>query len=250
MSREAPKTAMLFAAGRGTRLKPLTDSCPKPLLDVGGKPLIAWALERLARAGVATVVVNLHHLGEQIEAALGDGAQFGLRLVYSPETELLGTGGGLLHAQNHFKGEARFWALNSDTLLDLDLRAVWEDFVEKKPDAHAALLVTHTQSPPQFGGIWLDASRRRVCGFFNPPEKAAVEADFCGVSILSPAIFSYLAQSGKAAPCLIRHGLLPLFQAGHALLSYPTSADFNDVGSPERLEAARARSWQNRKQDL
>src|SRR5215475_4285549 len=91
-------TAMIFAAGRGERMRPLTDTCPKPLLAAGGKPLIVWQIERLAAAGIATIVINHAWLGEQIEAALGDGSRWGVRLVFSAETEALETAGGIAQA--------------------------------------------------------------------------------------------------------------------------------------------------------
>ncbi len=89
---------MIFAAGRGERMRPLTDGCPKPLLQVGGKPLIVWTIEALARAGLTEIVINHAWLGEQIEAALGDGSRFGVRLAYSAEGEALETAGGIAQA--------------------------------------------------------------------------------------------------------------------------------------------------------
>ncbi|HDR9799950.1 TPA: nucleotidyltransferase family protein [Burkholderia cenocepacia] len=91
-------TAMIFAAGRGERMRPLTDTRPKPLLEVGGKPLIVWQIEALARAGIETIVINHAWLGEQIEAALGDGSRWGVRLVYSAEGDALETAGGIAQA--------------------------------------------------------------------------------------------------------------------------------------------------------
>jgi N-acetyl-alpha-D-muramate 1-phosphate uridylyltransferase len=92
------KKAMIFAAGRGERMRPLTDACPKPLLEVGGKPLIEWQIERLAQAGFQTIVINHAWLGERLEAALGDGSRWQVRLRYSPEPEALETAGGIAKA--------------------------------------------------------------------------------------------------------------------------------------------------------
>ncbi|MEM5327420.1 nucleotidyltransferase family protein [Paraburkholderia sp. JHI2823] len=89
---------MIFAAGRGERMRPLTDTCPKPLLEVGGKPLIVWQIERLAAAGYTRIVINHAWLGAQIEAALGDGSRFGVALFYSPESDALETAGGIAQA--------------------------------------------------------------------------------------------------------------------------------------------------------
>ncbi|HTH75902.1 MAG TPA: nucleotidyltransferase family protein [Trinickia sp.] len=91
-------TAMIFAAGRGERMRPLTDTRPKPLLEAGGKALIVWQIERLAQAGFTTIVVNHAWLGEQIEQTLGDGSRYGVRLAYSAETEALETAGGIAQA--------------------------------------------------------------------------------------------------------------------------------------------------------
>jgi len=90
--------AMIFAAGRGERMRPLTDHTPKPLLEAGGKPLIVWQIERLAQAGLRTIVINHAWLGERIEAALGDGSRWGVQLRYSPEQEALETAGGIAQA--------------------------------------------------------------------------------------------------------------------------------------------------------
>ncbi|MGF6730428.1 MurNAc alpha-1-phosphate uridylyltransferase [Paraburkholderia youngii] len=92
------KKAMIFAAGRGERMRPLTDACPKPLLEVGGKPLIVWQIERLARAGIRSIVINHAWLGAQLEAALGDGSRWQVELRYSPEHEALETAGGIAQA--------------------------------------------------------------------------------------------------------------------------------------------------------
>ncbi|WP_250538513.1 MULTISPECIES: N-acetylmuramate alpha-1-phosphate uridylyltransferase MurU [unclassified Caballeronia] len=115
----ALKTAMIFAAGRGERMRPLTDTCPKPLLPVGGKPLIVWQIERLAAAGVEVIVINHAWLGEQIEAALGRGARWGVDLRYSAETEALETAGGIARAL-HLIGDGVFVAVSGDVFCDFD----------------------------------------------------------------------------------------------------------------------------------
>lgn len=117
------KKAMIFAAGRGERMRPLTDTCPKPLLEVGGKPLIVWQIERLARAGFQTIVINHAWLGERIEAALGDGSRWGVQLRYSAEHEALETAGGIAHAlpllEDDDAGEV-FAAIAGDVYADFD----------------------------------------------------------------------------------------------------------------------------------
>jgi MurNAc alpha-1-phosphate uridylyltransferase len=115
---------MLLAAGRGERMRPLTDQCPKPLLPVGGRPLIVWQLERLAAAGFTEVVINLSWLGEQIAAALGDGANYGVSIQYSREPwPALETGGGIFNALP-LLGPGPFLLVNGDVFTDVDLRAL------------------------------------------------------------------------------------------------------------------------------
>ncbi|WDZ96886.1 nucleotidyltransferase family protein [Herbaspirillum sp. WKF16] len=105
--------AMIFAAGRGERMRPLTDSCPKPLLKVRGRPLIVWQILSLVRAGITEIVINHAHLGHMIEEALGDGSRFGAQLHYSPEGTALETAGGIAKAR-HLLGEAPFVAVSGD----------------------------------------------------------------------------------------------------------------------------------------
>jgi N-acetyl-alpha-D-muramate 1-phosphate uridylyltransferase len=111
--------AMLLAAGRGERLRPLTDEVPKALVEAGGKPLVVWHLERLARAGLREAVINVSHLGERIVERLGDGARFGLRLHYSRERERLETAGGIANARR-FLGEEPFLLVNADVYCECD----------------------------------------------------------------------------------------------------------------------------------
>jgi MurNAc alpha-1-phosphate uridylyltransferase len=105
--------AMIFAAGRGERMRPLTDQCPKPLLEVRGRPLIVWQILNLVKAGITEIVINHAHLGHMIEDALGDGSQFGAQIQYSPEKVALETAGGIAQARA-LLGEAPFVAISGD----------------------------------------------------------------------------------------------------------------------------------------
>jgi MurNAc alpha-1-phosphate uridylyltransferase len=104
---------MIFAAGRGERMRPLTDSCPKPLLKVRGRPLIVWQVLNLVRAGITEIVINHSHLGNMIEEALGDGSKFGASIAYSTEESPLETAGGIAQAR-HLLGDAPFVAVSGD----------------------------------------------------------------------------------------------------------------------------------------
>ena len=126
--------AIILAAGRGERLRPYTDACPKPLLEIRGKALIEYHLEALAAAGIARVVINLSWLGEQIEAAIGDGSRYGLEVMYSHESEAQGTAGGIVQALAYL-GD-RFLVVNADIYTDYS----FEKLLSVEADAHLVLV--------------------------------------------------------------------------------------------------------------
>ncbi|MFM7433373.1 MAG: nucleotidyltransferase family protein, partial [Gammaproteobacteria bacterium] len=135
--------AMILAAGRGERMRPLTDHCPKPLLEVGGRSLLAWHLAALARAGIRDIVINHAWLGAQIESALGDGRRYGVRIAYSDERgEALETAGGIVNALP-LLGSEPFLVVNGD---------IWTDFDYARPpllDAEASASLVLVPNPPQ-----------------------------------------------------------------------------------------------------
>ncbi len=138
---------MIMAAGRGERMRPLTDSRPKPLLEVAGKPLLAYHLERLADAGFSRVVVNLAYLGDQIETWLGDGSRFGMRVRYSREPEgALETGGGMRHALP-LLGPGPFMVVNGDVWTDYPFVQLREFTLADKDLAHLVMVPNPPQHP-------------------------------------------------------------------------------------------------------
>lgn len=168
-------TAMLLAAGRGERLRPLTDHTPKPLLEVRGRPLLAHQLSWLAAAGITDVVINLHHLGEQIEAFCGTGAAFGLNVRYSREAQLLETGGGIRKALP-LLGEKPFLLLNGDIFTTFPLTSLID-----LPDwADVHLLLTPKPSFRETGDFEMSGGRVTARG------DAFV---YCGIAILRPDLF-------------------------------------------------------------
>ncbi|HEY0180258.1 MAG TPA: nucleotidyltransferase family protein [Dokdonella sp.] len=178
------RSALILAAGRGERLRPLTDATPKPLLEVGGKPLIVHHLEKLAAAGVEDVVVNLSHLAEQFPAALGDGSRWGLRIRYSYEGPTpLETGGGMRRALP-LLGAAPFIAVSADVVSGFDYATL-----PPAPDALAHLVMVPNPDFHPRGDFWLDGTRLNEDGagerltFANigvyRPEFVAGEADGC-----------------------------------------------------------------------
>jgi N-acetyl-alpha-D-muramate 1-phosphate uridylyltransferase len=213
--------AMVLAAGRGERMRPLTDHTPKPLLVVGGKPLIAWHLAALAHAGIREVVVNLSWLGAQIRAALGDGRQYGVQIQYSEEgSPPLETGGGIFHALS-LLGPAPFLVVNGDTFTDIDLGSL------RLSAAADARLVMVTNPPQHPQGDFVLDGERLVMG-------AGPTLTYSGVGIFSPALFA-----GCTAG---QFPLLPLLKraiAAGRLQGQHHTGQWLDIGTPERLAALR-----------
>ncbi len=214
--------AMLLAAGRGERMRPLTDHTAKPLLPVGGKPLIAWHLGALARAGVRDVIINLSWLGSQIRAALGDGQQFGVQIRYSEEgSPPLETGGGILHALP-LLGPQPFLVVNGDTFTDIDLGAL--NSMSLSPAADALLVLV--PNPPQHpeGDFMLDGD--------SVVDRDGPRLTYSGIGVFSPALF--------AGCTAVRFPLLPLLQraiAAGRLKGQRHDGRWCDIGTAERLAA-------------
>lgn len=208
--------AMILAAGRGSRLRPLTDRVPKPLVEVGGHPLIAYPLALCRAAGITEVVINLHHHGDAIRAALGDGRAFGVSIAYSAEATLLDTGGGILHARP-LLGEERFVVLNSDSIIDLDLRALGAAHAERR--AVATMVLRRDREQRRFGEIDLDAAQRvrRILG--RPAHVAGPLTPymFAGVHVFEPQVYGHMA-SGTFG--IITQTYPALLAAGGAVSGY------------------------------
>ncbi|MBE02690.1 N-acetylmuramate alpha-1-phosphate uridylyltransferase MurU [Marinobacter lutaoensis] len=214
--------AMILAAGKGERMRPLTLTTPKPLLCAGGKPLIAYHLEHLARAGFREVVINHAWLGEQIEAALGDGRRFGLSIRYSREGQPLETAGGIVRALPLLTegGSDWFLVVNGD---------IWSDFPLSRltpvTDADAVLVVTDNPDHHPGGDFYLHPSGRL---YGDGPETCT----FTGISLLHRRLFDGLDdRTGKLGPVLRRA------MARHRVRGCYHAGAWIDVGTPERLQA-------------
>lgn len=215
--------AMILAAGKGTRLAPLTDTTPKPLLELAGKPLIQWQIEALVRAGVDHVVINLHHLGEQISQHLGDGRNLGVDISYSWEPTLLETGGGIVNALP-LLGDTPFWLLNGDIWTDFDFSCL----PTSPPDDNAAHIVL-TPTP---------ASRDRGDFTWRGGKVTARGGDFvyCGIAVIPPALFG----DQSATHFSLRDVLFRLIEKGQ-LSAQIHQGMWHDIGTPteyERLKLA------------
>jgi NDP-sugar pyrophosphorylase family protein len=226
--------AMILAAGLGTRLRPLTDKVPKPLLPVAGLPLIAWNLLLLRQHGITEVIVNLHHLGEVIERELGDGSQFGLRLTYSREPVILGTGGGIKQAEPFF-GEEPFLVLNGDTLLDLDLKLVAR--FHRDEGALATLVLREDPDVDRWGAVEMDGHRRvrSIAGRGRTADGPALRRMFAGVHVMHPRLLRDVPR-GRASSIIDAY--VAAIEHGEAILGYDMQGYWSDVGTPERYAQA------------
>jgi N-acetyl-alpha-D-muramate 1-phosphate uridylyltransferase len=251
--------AMILAAGRGERMRPLTDHTPKPLLKVGGKPLIVWHLERLAKAGFKEIVINHAHLGQQIEDALKDGAEWGLHIQYSPEKVALETAGGIANAlhfltENSTKNEP-FLVVNGDTFTEFDFASLTQhikstalqpqglspqnisakaDYSCLKPNTralssgnkNASAHLVLVDNPPQHpnGDFAIEDGYLKNIG--------AQMLTFSGVGVYHPDLFAdvVIGQPAKLAP-LLRKAI-----DNNAATAEYYQGIWHDIGTPERLK--------------
>lgn len=228
--------AMILAAGRGERMRPLTDHTPKPLLPVGGQPLICWHIQRLAEAGFGALVINHAWLGEQIEAALGDGRAFGVSIAYSREASALETAGGIATALP-LLGDEPFVVVNGDVLTDVAFAALAQaarqlDGVRRL--AHLLLVDNPPHHPHGDFGLLPD-------GQVSAEPASGQGLTFSGIAAYHPALFRHTpaGQPAKLAP-LLRQAM-----AHGQVTGEHHSGLWLDVGTVDRLAEADAiaRHW-------
>lgn len=200
-------------------MRPLTDHTPKPLLKVGGKPLIVWHLQALAKAGFNDIVINHAHLGEQIEAALRDGSEWEVHIQYSPEKVALETAGGIANALP-LLGDAPFLVVNGDVFTDVDYAVLT---LEPPNLAHLVMV----DNPPQHPEGDFALTNNAVTEHHQP------KLTFSGVGIYHPSLFAGIVR-GEAAK------LAPLLKAAMAkglVTGQHHRGAWHDIGTPERLQA-------------
>ena len=212
--------AMILAAGRGERLRPLTERIPKPLIPIGSEPLIAHQLRWLHRAGIRDVVINLHHLGTEIERVLGRGGDFGVRIRYSVEEELLDTGGGIKNALSYL-GDEPFVLLNGD---------IWTSFrfaglKSLRPRA-AHLVLTPTPPEKAHADFHLEDGRVRRGG--------GDDLTYCGIAVINPALFD-----GAPDGAFSLTKLLFKAAADGVLEGEVFHGSWIDIGTPDQLKRVR-----------
>jgi NDP-sugar pyrophosphorylase family protein len=226
---------MVLAAGFGTRLRPLTDTVPKPLLPVADRPFLDHVLAFLHAGGIREVVINLHHLGDLIERHVGDGRRFGLRVRYSREAVIRDTGGGIKHAEALLGGEP-FVVANGDSLLELPLR----DLVEfhRTQGGIGTLALRSDPDAARYGLVEIDAAARirRIVGRpAGPPIAGLRGLMFPGMHVLEPAIFAHM----DAGTFSITRDTYPALLAKQLpLYGYETGARWINIDTPAALAAA------------
>jgi MurNAc alpha-1-phosphate uridylyltransferase len=215
--------AMILAAGLGQRMRPLTDSLPKPMLSVGGKPLLQYHLEALAKLGISEVIINLAYLGDKIRDFVGNGERFGLHVQYSEEPEPLETAGALLHALP-LLGTEPFILINGDVWTDYPLSKLAAYSLQDDEDAHLVLVPN-----PEF----------HPTGDFSPNPQGRLENTpdhpkftFSGISLIHPRLISTYPRQRNKFPLgeVLRFGI-----AHNRISAQVYSGGWSDVGTPERL---------------
>ena len=234
--------AMILAAGVGSRLRPLTDETPKALIDVGGAPMIEHVIRRLKLAGVTEIVINLFHLGDQIVDFLASRGNFGLRVVFAREVELLDTGGGLKNAAGFFDDGKPFLLHNVDVLSEIDLGGLHR--FHRASHALATLAVQRRTSSRLLlfdrEGLLCGRETREGVEWAKAAVRGVERLAFTGIHVIDPAIFFRMTETGIFP---ITHAYLRLAGAGERIVACRVDGSYwQDIGSPENLAKARERA--------
>jgi MurNAc alpha-1-phosphate uridylyltransferase len=225
-----PIRAMILAAGRGERLRPLTDHTPKPLIPVQGKPLIVHHIERLAAAGITDIIINLNHLAEQIPAALGDGSRWHVRLHYSWENNLsenLETAGGIRHALPLLS--STFILINGDIFTDFPFDELLNNPLNPEIDFRLVMVANPEHHPK--GDFALDQERLGLCQ--SDVQEAGTCLTYAGIGLYKKSMFSGLPEGRCTLGTLLREKIATRRGQGQVF-----SGKWIDVGTQERLEQA------------
>ena len=238
--------AMVFAAGYGERLRPMTERIPKALVPVGGRPVIEYSLLLLKHYGITEIIINVHHLGEKIQEHVRDGKELGLKITYSEEKKLLDTGGGLLKARP-FLADGTFIVINSDVIIDLPLTELVDK--HRKYGGIATLVLRPDPQADLYGAIETSADLRiqKFLDYEAPRSQSAgplTKYMFTGVQVLEPRVFDYM--EAAAPPDSGRFGITKvtyprLLTQGERLYGFPFHGYWQDTGTPQRIEEAEAK---------
>jgi N-acetyl-alpha-D-muramate 1-phosphate uridylyltransferase len=222
--------AMILAAGLGQRMRPLTNHLPKPLLSVGGKPLLQYHLEALAQAGITQVIINLAYLGDKIREYVGDGSRFGVQVHYSPEPEPLETAGALRHAMP-LLGNAPFLLLNGDVWSDFPLAPLCRHNLVNNTLAHL-VLVPNPEFHPH--GDFAINTQGYLATYDSIAQNKLTKHTFAGISLIHPQLISQYPAQRQKFPLgeVLRHGITQ-----QSISAEIYTGRWSDVGTPARLQS-------------
>lgn len=227
--------AMILAAGLGTRLRPLTNDIPKPLLPVGGQPLIYHQLHLLKKHGITDVFINVHYLGDKIIEKVGTGDRFGMKITYSEEPEILGTGGGIKKIQSAL-GDGTFIVMNGDILVSLDLEKLLS-FHQKKGGS-ATLVLRKEEQLEAFGVIEVDIKDqiRDILGQVRSIEEPGIRRlMFTGIHVMEPQVLDYVP-SGQFYSIIDAY--IEMLRQDKKIIGYLMDGYWNDIGVLDRYQKA------------
>ncbi|UCE08496.1 MAG: nucleotidyltransferase family protein [bacterium] len=230
--------AMILAAGYGTRLKPLTDEKPKALIEIQNIPLLELIIKKLIATGVSEIIINSHHFAEQIVHFIQKNNSFGIRIEFSHEPEILGTGGGLKKVSYFFNNDQSFFLHNVDILSTINLAEMYQYHLDKN-----AMVTLAVQKRSTNRYLIVD-DQNYICGHEDtdnkrtrlkriPTGKSSLKA-FCGIHIISPKIFNFLEESGRFSVIDV---YLKLIEQGLPIIGFPADEFYwKDIGKLETLD--------------
>ena len=226
--------AMILAAGLGTRLRPMTDRLPKPLLPMADRPLIEYTLQLLRRYDVCDVIINLHYLGEKIRDCLGDGSRLGMKIRYSDEPQILGTGGGIKRVASYLS-DGPFLVINGDILFDLNLDTLLDFHHGKK--ASATLVLREDPEAAAWGSVSVDA-HEQIRQFLGKPDWTRgplSQKMFSGIHVMEPRVLDYIPDHGFYS---IIDAYVEMLKRDEPLAAHLLKGYWTDIGTPERYQKA------------
>lgn len=230
--------AMILAAGYGTRLKPLTDKTPKALIKINQTPLLELVIKKLIAADVSEIIINIHHHAEQIISFIKEKRNFGIRIEFSKEAEILGTGGGLKQAAHFFDDGKPFFLHNVDILSTINLPDMYQYHLERNSLVTLALKKRETKR------FFIIDDKNFICGHADiskkvtrikrTPQGKTDLMPFCGIHVISPKIFDYLKQTGQFS---IVDVYLDLIANGLPVIGYLADKNYwMDIGKLDTLK--------------
>jgi len=233
LGENAPKIGLILAGGRGTRLKPITDEIPKPLLPIQGKPVIEYTLDLFKKFGIKKVLLSIGYMGDQIKEHFGNGKKFGLDIIYIEEDTPQGTAGPLRLAKKYLT--ETFVMCNADELKDIDLEEMY--LFHKENNAIGTIALTTVPDPSIYGVAKLQGNK--ILEFIEKPKKEKAPSNLInsGLYILEPSVLNYIPDGNEAVS--IEKQVFPLLATEGRLYGYHFSGQWFDTGNFERFEKAR-----------